>query len=112
MGDDIIKDSTLAGYKTSYPLHPYFLLKIQTDGSMPLAAVLEAAASQLIATLSAELLQWGAWLDGARDQRIAGTQSDPQNSNGVMSCGTICEEEAGPRPDESWSIGIVAAAWD
>ncbi|KAJ7843000.1 hypothetical protein B0H14DRAFT_3456520 [Mycena olivaceomarginata] len=53
MGDDIIEDSTLAGYKTSHPLHPYFLLKIQTDGSIPLAAVLEAAASQLIATLSA-----------------------------------------------------------
>jgi hypothetical protein len=53
MGDDIIEDSTLAGYKTSHPLHPYFLLKIQTDGSMPLAAVLEAATSQLIATLSA-----------------------------------------------------------
>ncbi|KAJ7778160.1 DNA-directed RNA polymerase [Mycena metata] len=41
-----------AGYKTPHPLHPHFLLKIQTDGSMTPAAALEAAASRLIATLS------------------------------------------------------------
>ncbi|KAJ7666221.1 DNA-directed RNA polymerase II [Mycena polygramma] len=40
-------------YKTPHPLHPYFLLKIQTDGSATPAAALEAAASRLIATLSA-----------------------------------------------------------
>jgi len=42
-----------AGYKTPHPLHPYFLLKIQTDGTIAPAAALEAAASRLIATLSA-----------------------------------------------------------
>ncbi|KAJ7185729.1 DNA-directed RNA polymerase [Mycena filopes] len=41
-----------AGYKTPHPLHPHFLLKIQTDGSITPAAALEAAASRLIATLS------------------------------------------------------------
>ena len=41
-----------AGYKVPHPLHPYFLLKIQTDGTLTPAAALEQAATKLIGTLS------------------------------------------------------------
>ncbi|KAG1760770.1 DNA-directed RNA polymerase [Suillus occidentalis] len=41
-----------AGYKVPHPLHPYFLLKIQTDGTMTPQAVLEQACTKLIATIS------------------------------------------------------------
>jgi DNA-directed RNA polymerase II subunit RPB11 len=41
-----------AGYKVPHPLHPYFLLKIQTDGTITPQAVLEQACTKLIATLS------------------------------------------------------------
>ena len=41
-----------AGYKVPHPLQPYFLLKIQTDGSCTPAAALETAANALIAQLS------------------------------------------------------------
>ena len=41
-----------AGYKVPHPLHPYFLLKIQTDGSVAPAAVLEKACTDLIGTLA------------------------------------------------------------
>ena len=41
-----------AGYKVPHPLHPYFLLKIQTDGSGAPAAVLEKACTDLIGTLA------------------------------------------------------------
>ena len=37
-----------AGYKVPHPLHPYFLLKIQTDGTVTPAAVLEKACNDLI----------------------------------------------------------------
>ncbi|KAH7925076.1 RBP11-like subunits of RNA polymerase [Leucogyrophana mollusca] len=42
-----------AGYKVPHPLHPYFLLKIQTDGTATPQAVLEQACTKLITTLSA-----------------------------------------------------------
>ncbi|KAJ7151344.1 DNA-directed RNA polymerase [Mycena crocata] len=42
-----------AGYKVPHPLHPYFLIKIQTDGSVTPQVVLENACSKLIGTLSA-----------------------------------------------------------
>ncbi|KAJ7211308.1 DNA-directed RNA polymerase [Mycena pura] len=42
-----------AGYKAPHPLHPHFLLKVQTDGSITPAAALEAACTRLIATISA-----------------------------------------------------------
>lgn len=41
-----------AGYKVPHPLQPYFLLKVQTDGSVTPAAALEQAANTLIAQLS------------------------------------------------------------
>lgn len=41
-----------AGYKVPHPLHPHFLLKIQTDGTITPQAVLEQACTKLIATLS------------------------------------------------------------
>ena len=41
-----------AGYKVPHPLHPYFLLKIQTDGSITPQAILEQACTKLIATMS------------------------------------------------------------
>ena len=41
-----------AGYKVPHPLQPYFLIKIQTDGSVTPAALLEQACTKLIATLA------------------------------------------------------------
>lgn len=41
-----------AGYKVPHPLHPYFQIKIQTDGTMTPTAVLEQACTQLIGQLS------------------------------------------------------------
>lgn len=41
-----------AGYKVPHPLHPYFLLKIQTDGTMAPDLILSEACNQLIGTLA------------------------------------------------------------
>ncbi|KAF9073105.1 DNA-directed RNA polymerase [Rhodocollybia butyracea] len=41
-----------AGYKVPHPLHPYFILKIQTDGTITPDLVLSEACNQLIGTLS------------------------------------------------------------
>ena len=41
-----------AGYKVPHPLQPYFLIKIQTDGSITPTALLEQACQKLIATLA------------------------------------------------------------
>jgi len=41
-----------AGYKVPHPLHPYFLVKVQTDGTVTPAAVVEQACTKLIGTLS------------------------------------------------------------
>lgn len=41
-----------AGYKVPHPLHPYFLIKIQTDGTVTPQALLEQACTKLIGTLS------------------------------------------------------------
>jgi DNA-directed RNA polymerase II subunit RPB11 len=41
-----------AGYKAPHPLHPYFLVKIQTDGTITPTAALEQACTKLIGTLS------------------------------------------------------------
>jgi DNA-directed RNA polymerase II subunit RPB11 len=41
-----------AGYKVPHPLHPYFLIKIQTDGTITPNAALEQACTRLIGTLS------------------------------------------------------------
>jgi len=41
-----------AGYKVPHPLHPYFLVKIQTDGTITPTAALEQACTKLIGTLS------------------------------------------------------------
>ena len=40
-----------AGYKVPHPLHPYFLIKIQTDGSITPQALLDEAGEKLIRTL-------------------------------------------------------------
>jgi len=41
-----------AGYKVPHPLQPYFLIKIQTDGSITPAAILEQACTKLIGTMA------------------------------------------------------------
>ena len=41
-----------AGYKVPHPLQPYFLLKIQTDGTVTPSAILEQACTKLIGTLA------------------------------------------------------------
>ena len=40
------------GYKVPHPLYPYFLLKIQTDGTLTPEALLEEACRKLIGTLA------------------------------------------------------------
>lgn len=42
-----------AGYKVPHPLQPYFLIKIQTDGSITPTAILEQACTKLIGTMVA-----------------------------------------------------------
>jgi len=41
-----------AGYKVPHPLHPYFLIKIQTDGTLTPQEVLEQACKKLIGTMA------------------------------------------------------------
>ena len=41
-----------AGYKVPHPLHPYFLLKIQTDGTISPTTALENAATTLIGKIA------------------------------------------------------------
>lgn len=41
-----------AGYKVPHPLHPYFQIKIQTDGTVTPQAILEQACTKLIGTMS------------------------------------------------------------
>jgi len=41
-----------AGYKVPHPLHPYFIIKIQTDGTITPQAILEQACTKLIGTMS------------------------------------------------------------
>jgi len=41
-----------AGYKVPHPLHPYFLIKIQTDGTVTPQEVLEQACKKLIGTMA------------------------------------------------------------
>ena len=41
-----------AGYKVPHPLHPYFLVKVQTDGTITPTAAVEQACTKLIGTLS------------------------------------------------------------
>jgi DNA-directed RNA polymerase II subunit RPB11 len=43
---------TFAGYKVPHPLHPYFLVKVQTDGSITPQAAVEQACTKLIATIN------------------------------------------------------------
>lgn len=40
------------GYKVPHPLHPYFLIKIQTDGSVTPTQVVEQACNALISQVS------------------------------------------------------------
>ena len=41
-----------AGYKVPHPLQPYFLIKIQTDGTVTPTELLEQACTKLIGTLA------------------------------------------------------------
>lgn len=41
-----------AGYKVPHPLHPYFLIKLQTDGTVTPQDILEQACTKLIGTMS------------------------------------------------------------
>lgn len=41
-----------AGYKVPHPLHPYFLIKVQTDGTATPTAIVEQACTKLIGTLA------------------------------------------------------------
>ena len=41
-----------AGYKVPHPLHPYFLIKVQTDGTVAPTALVEQACQKLLATIA------------------------------------------------------------
>jgi DNA-directed RNA polymerase II subunit RPB11 len=41
-----------AGYKVPHPLHPYFIIKIQTDGTVTPQEILDQACQKLIGTMS------------------------------------------------------------
>ena len=41
-----------AGYKVPHPLQPYFLIKVQTDGTITPQAILEQACNKLIGLMS------------------------------------------------------------
>ena len=41
-----------AGYKVPHPLHPYFLIKVQTDGTVAPAVLVEQACTTLLNTLA------------------------------------------------------------
>ncbi|PFH49879.1 hypothetical protein AMATHDRAFT_146588 [Amanita thiersii Skay4041] len=41
-----------AGYKVAHPLQPYFLIKVQTDGTITPQAIIEQACTKLIALVA------------------------------------------------------------
>lgn len=41
-----------AGYKVPHPLEPHFILKVQTDGSIPPSQALQESCQQLIALIA------------------------------------------------------------
>jgi DNA-directed RNA polymerase II subunit RPB11 len=41
-----------AGYKVPHPLHPYFLIKVQTDGTVTPQKIVEDACNKLITMIS------------------------------------------------------------
>ncbi|CAG7849924.1 SubName: Full=Related to DNA-directed RNA polymerase 13.3K chain {ECO:0000313/EMBL:CCA73506.1} [Serendipita indica DSM 11827] len=46
------KNVIFAGYKVPHPLEPYFLLKVQTNGSLTPTDVVNTACASIIATVS------------------------------------------------------------
>lgn len=67
-----------AGYKVPHPLEPYFIIKIQTDGSISPQDILEKACAQLIATMSSlesKFKREFAYNDGG-EQGVGGYQQE------------------------------------
>ncbi|KAK7034553.1 DNA-directed RNA polymerase II core subunit [Paramarasmius palmivorus] len=64
-----------AGYKVPHPLHPYFIIKIQTDGSITPEAILEQAALKLIGTLAS--------LEGKFKREFSFKEVDPMAASGA-----------------------------
>ena len=71
-----------AGYKVPHPLHPYFLIKIQTDGSITPQDILEQACTKLIGTMSSLETKFKREFsykdtEGASANPALGTHDDP-----------------------------------
>ncbi|KAJ3991817.1 DNA-directed RNA polymerase [Lentinula boryana] len=64
-----------AGYKVPHPLHPHFLLKIQTDGTKAPDLILSDACNQLIGTLSS--------LEGSFKREFAFKEADSSGPAGA-----------------------------
>ncbi|KAJ7078057.1 DNA-directed RNA polymerase [Mycena epipterygia] len=77
-----------AGYKVPHPLHPYFLIKIQTDGTVTPQAVMEQACTKLIGTISsleAKFKREFSFKDGEAHSGVAMTgmaNEDPYGGGG------------------------------
>ncbi|KAF5379071.1 hypothetical protein D9615_005949 [Tricholomella constricta] len=75
-----------AGYKVPHPLHPYFLIKIQTDGTLTPQEVLEQACKKLIGTMSsleAKFKREFSFKDVEGAVGGVGAQEDPYGGGGA-----------------------------
>lgn len=76
-----------AGYKVPHPLHPYFQIKIQTDGTVTPQVILEQACTKLIGTMSSletkfqrQFVLKG--VEGTAGGASAGVSEDPYGGTG------------------------------
>jgi DNA-directed RNA polymerase II subunit RPB11 len=70
-----------AGYKVPHPLHPYFLIKLQTDGSETPVKILGQACTKLIGDLSS-LEQKFQREFSFKDARVDGSTGDDPYGTG------------------------------
>jgi DNA-directed RNA polymerase II subunit RPB11 len=75
-----------AGYKVPHPLHPHFLIKVQTDGSISPYDVVDQACSKLIGTIASletKFKREFSFKDAETGGGGAvGTNDDPYNTGG------------------------------
>lgn len=80
-----------AGYKVPHPLHPYFQLKIQTDGSITPQVALQQASEKLIAMMSVLENKFKREFSFKEDDNVtggAGVQANNDDPYGTGSGGT------------------------
>lgn len=86
-----------AGYKVPHPLHPYFQIKIQTDGTITPAAVLEQACTALIGQLSG--------LEGKFNREFAFRDVDGAAMGGMPGAGDDPYGVGAPGGQGQWNAG-------